>query len=48
MGEGSAENPIAYPTFVTSTTSGAGVKTFSLVSKNPELILKMSVLHTFF
>ena len=36
----------SYLIFVTSTTNGAGVKNFSLVSKTPELTLKMFVLHT--
>ena len=37
-----------YLIFVTCTTCGAGVKIFSLVSKNPELTRKMSILHLFF
>ena len=37
------DNKKTYPIFVTSTTSGAGVKIFSLVSKTFELTLKILV-----
>ena len=36
---------LAYLIFVTCTTCGAGVKIFRLVSKNPELTVKMSIFH---
>ena len=41
----SGNNNFPYLTFVTGTTGSAGVKKFQLVSKNPELRLKMSILH---
>ena len=44
-GEGDDQS---YLIFVTCTTCGAGVKIFSLVSKNPELTQKMYILHLFF